>query len=143
MKYPFIKMNIMQYIASNGYMTGYSFIQYCKSRGIPVSNGTIYPHLKELEASGIIECEVDGKRKVYRLTPFGDEWIKNSTNASMPTVLKHLMLRVNRDFDLIVWEDAESIRDFIPDLLDMKDELIRYANKLEAEKEDKHNGEGN
>lgn len=135
MKYPFIKMNILQYVATKGELTGYSFMQYCKKRGIPVSNGTIYPHLKDLESGGLLECTIDGKRKVYRLTDYGKEWIINSTNASIPTILKHSFFRLNRSFDMVKWDNSEEVKLLIAEVEGIHTELEEYILSLEKEEE--------
>ena len=37
------------------------------------SPGSVYPALRGMQASGLIDEERIGRRRVYRLTPFGDE----------------------------------------------------------------------
>lgn len=134
MKYPFVKINILQYLVSNGELTGYSFIKYCENNGISVSNGTIYPHLKELENAGLIESTVDGKRKVYQLTDSGENWVKNSTNASMPSVLSHSFVRLYRSIDLVKWEDAEDVKKLAAMLEQTKRTLDEYVITLGRDK---------
>lgn len=134
MKYPFVKMNLLQYIATYGELTGYSFMQYCKECGIPVSNGTIYPHLKELERCGLIQSEVDGKRKRYTLTEYGTDWIKNSTNASMPASLGRQFVKLYRGIDLTHWEQEEDIEKLLFLVKEIKEALKQYKNSLKDKK---------
>jgi len=42
-----------------------------RRKGARPNPGTIYPALKELEATGLIEARREGRRKVYSLTPSG------------------------------------------------------------------------
>ena len=101
-----------------------------------VSNGSVYPHLKALEEGGIIFSKQDGKRKVYKLTPFGEEWIKNSTNASIPKILGHSFLKLTRKFDLVDWKDREDIKELILNLDYMKSDLEKYLHTLEENEND-------
>lgn len=140
MKYPFVKMNILQYLVKEGEVTGYSFMQYCKKSGIPVSNGTIYPHLKDLEQGGLIKSTVDGKRKKYTLTEYGEQWIQNSTNASMPANISRTFIKLFREIDLAKWENPQSIESLICIVEEMKEALTEHQYTLENRKENIKNG---
>ena len=135
MKYPFIKMNLLLYLMEYGEMTGYSFMKYCKQRGLPISNGTIYPHLKDLESGGLIEGEVDGKRKVYKLTPYGKEWIENSTNGTMPERLKRSYMHLFRSFDMTKWDNLMELNTLLRELEHFQQALTNYIQVLEKQNE--------
>ena len=41
--------------------------------GFPVSRPAVSQHLKVLESAGLVRCQVDGTRRVYRVDPRGIE----------------------------------------------------------------------
>src|SRR5262245_22268528 len=45
--------------------------------GLPVSRPAVSLHLKILEAAGLVVCEADGTRRVYRVDPRGIEAIQS------------------------------------------------------------------
>jgi len=49
---------------------------YALSKRLGVTISSIYEHLSELEREGLIIFEVEGRRKVYRLTNKGEELLK-------------------------------------------------------------------
>jgi DNA-binding PadR family transcriptional regulator len=71
----FLKLHIMNAL-SQGPSHGYEMIQ---NIGIHTgglwtpSPGSMYPALESLESGGFISCKGDGRRKIYSLTPKGEE----------------------------------------------------------------------
>lgn len=72
----FIHIHILHHAKKEPFY-GSWMIEELKEHGYNVSPGTIYPILKSLEASNLLEKEdllVDGKiRKYYKITPDGEE----------------------------------------------------------------------
>lgn len=72
----FIHIHILHHAKKEPFY-GSWMIAELKEHGYNVSPGTIYPILKSLEASNLLEKEdllVDGKiRKYYKITPDGEE----------------------------------------------------------------------
>jgi DNA-binding PadR family transcriptional regulator len=66
-------------------MTGYDFLRYCSKNGITVSPGSVYPHLKALEAEGYVSSSQNGRKKVYRLLPAGQEWVESHQRGDVDT----------------------------------------------------------
>lgn len=128
MKFPFIKMNILQYIFTKGELTGYSFMRDCRERGIKVSSGTIYPHLKELEEMGVITHKQDGKRKVYTTTEKGKEWIKKMSLNDTPEILQGSLSRFYNVMTVTVWNDIESLYKLKSSLEHFEKSLNEYIN---------------
>lgn len=53
-------------------MTGYGIMGFVHENfGVLLSPGTVYPKLKSLEQSGLIEQKTHGRCKIYRLTERG------------------------------------------------------------------------
>ncbi|WP_051425555.1 PadR family transcriptional regulator [Jiangella gansuensis] len=59
-------------------MNGYQIIQEIAERSGGAwkpSPGSIYPTLQQLEDEGLVRAEDDGGRRVFRLTPQGEEYV--------------------------------------------------------------------
>lgn len=60
-------------------MNGYQMIQEIAERSAGAwkpSPGSIYPTLQQLEDEGLVRAEDDGGRRVFRLTPEGEEYVR-------------------------------------------------------------------
>lgn len=69
----FLKLNILGVLAegpSHGYEIMHRISHHTGSLWTP-SPGSMYPALEALETKGFISCQGDGRRKVYSLTPKG------------------------------------------------------------------------
>ena len=137
MKFPFIKMNIIQYIYVNKEMTGYSFMKYCKERGINVSSGTIYPHLKELEDLGMITHRKDGKRKIYTITKDGKLWLEKLSKNDIPKILQGFVEKFYKSIFTTIWNDKDSILKLKNSLSELQKGIDNYIDYLDK-KEDKN-----
>lgn len=135
MKFPFIKMNILQYMCSYGELTGYSFMRYCREKGIKVSSGTIYPHLKELEELGIISFRQDGKRKVYTITEEGQEFIKKLSTNDTPQMLYSSVTRFYNVLTMTIWNDVESLKELKKSVKIFENTLDEYIDIIENKEE--------
>lgn len=135
MKFPFIKMNILQYMCSYGELTGYSFMRYCREKGIKVSSGTIYPHLKELEELGIISFRQDGKRKVYTITEEGQEFIKKLSTNDTPQMLYSSVTRFYNVLTMTIWNDVESLKKLKKSVKIFENTLDEYIDIIENKEE--------
>lgn len=135
MKFPFIKMNILQYMCSYGELTGYSFMRYCREKGIKVSSGTIYPHLKELEELGIISFRQDGKRKVYTITEEGQEFIKKLSTNDTPQMLYSSVTRFYNVLTMTIWNDIESLKELKKSVKIFENTLDEYIDIIENKEE--------
>ncbi|HIT73900.1 hypothetical protein B5E58_03585 [Tyzzerella sp. An114] len=135
MKFPFIKMNILQYMCSYGELTGYSFMRYCREKGIKVSSGTIYPHLKELEELGIISFRQDGKRKVYTITEKGQEFIEKLSTNDTPQMLYSSVTRFYNVLTMTIWNDIESLKELKKSVKIFENTLDEYIDIIENKEE--------
>ena len=66
--FPHIKGLLLDYLSRHGEMTGYAFLRYCREEGMPVSNGTVYPHLKHLMDHGMLSARKEGQRVFYQIS---------------------------------------------------------------------------
>jgi DNA-binding PadR family transcriptional regulator len=66
-------------------MTGYDFLRYCSKNGIAVSPGSVYPHLKALEEEGYVTSSQNGRKKTYRLSSVGHEWVEHHQSGDVDT----------------------------------------------------------
>ncbi len=82
---PFIRHSILKYLSVVSEMTGYDFLRYCLKNGATVSPGSVYPHLKALEAEGHVASTQNGRKKIYRLLPAGQEWIDRHLTGDVDT----------------------------------------------------------
>jgi DNA-binding PadR family transcriptional regulator len=71
----FLKLAILK-IVSKGPTHGYALIKeigHLTSEDWKPSPGSIYPALQELETQGLITRRIEGRRKIYEITPTGQE----------------------------------------------------------------------
>jgi len=68
-----LRVAILKLLREKGELTGYDIIKEIELRTgyWRPSPGTIYPILKDLEARAIVTKRVEGRRKIYSLTPKG------------------------------------------------------------------------
>ena len=112
--FPHIKGLLLDYLSRHGEMTGYAFLRYCQEEGMPVSNGTVYPHLKHLEDHGIISARSDGRKKLYTLTGKGKAIVRLHENKP-PELRKNLIhfLHVLGAADWNCRENVEKLRGYL------------------------------
>jgi DNA-binding PadR family transcriptional regulator len=72
----FMDVLILKVLRNDTCATGYSLIRYFHQRfHIIVSSGTVYSKLYRLERQGFLEGTSDGRRRVYRLTKRGEDYL--------------------------------------------------------------------
>ncbi|MGC8589733.1 PadR family transcriptional regulator [Athalassotoga sp.] len=74
--YPMVKMMLLNFLCENKEGTGYDFLKYAKEKGMPASAGTVYPQLSDLLDKKLIDQKIVGRRKLYSLTPEGNNFVK-------------------------------------------------------------------
>ncbi|WP_457554920.1 PadR family transcriptional regulator [Candidatus Pyrohabitans sp.] len=80
-------------VLQEGPMHGYSIIKTIFQRsGVLVSQGMLYPLLKQLESEGLVarECDRKGRGKVYTLTPGGQEKVRRG-RRELQSALAYLL----------------------------------------------------
>ena len=78
----------------NGPLSGYDVIEYIHNKfRILVSSGTVYAILYSLERDGLITGNWNQRRRMYNLTPKGEETLKAilSTNDKIECILSSLL----------------------------------------------------
>jgi len=74
---------ILNRVESNSSITGYAIIEYLFRRfNILVSSGTVYSTLYALEREGLIVGSWKGRKRIYKITPYGEEIIKTLREKS-------------------------------------------------------------
>ncbi|MFP4170689.1 MAG: PadR family transcriptional regulator [Methanomassiliicoccales archaeon] len=53
------------------------------------SPGSVYPALQELEGKGLVECRESGRKRVYAITPRGEELLEQGTEH-MRAAMRHI-----------------------------------------------------
>jgi DNA-binding PadR family transcriptional regulator len=87
----FLKLSILRIIAERP-MHGYALmkeIERITEHSWRPSPGSIYPALRDLEASGLITLNIQGRKRIYQITPYG-RIILDQTIAHVHDALKHL-----------------------------------------------------
>ncbi|MDN5341341.1 PadR family transcriptional regulator [Oceanotoga sp. DSM 15011] len=145
-KLPFLKFLMIQYLIENGEITGYSFIKFCKRKDIPVSSGTVYPHLKTLSDNGIIDFKIYKNKKIYSFTDYGKEYSKEMYKKYVN--LKKEVKKIDMFFTNIPSNYPENIKtefnilyslynctDYydIKDLKKIKEKLLNILDIIDAE----------
>ncbi len=150
--YPMLKMMLLNFLAENKAGTGYDFLKYAKEKGMPASAGTVYPQLSDLLDKKLIDQKVIGRRKIYSLTPEGNDFVKQlrentdtikmmmrkigivvgEKNPSMPeeikTVVKKLLYVLydlsNKDFNSKV-----NLKESLKFVVESEEILRRFVNE--------------
>jgi DNA-binding PadR family transcriptional regulator len=105
--FPHIKGLLLDYLGRHGEVTGYAFLRYCRDEGMPVSNGTVYPHLKHLEDHGIIGARTEGRKKLYSLTGRGRAIVRLHENK--PPELRKSLIHFLHVLGAADWNRRENI----------------------------------
>ncbi|HIH89374.1 TPA: PadR family transcriptional regulator [Candidatus Bathyarchaeota archaeon] len=75
---------------------GYGMMELIyKQYDVLLSPGTLYPLLYSLEREGMISIEKEGRKKNYRLTPFGENQAKRILTlyqSNLTTLLRNLQV---------------------------------------------------
>jgi DNA-binding PadR family transcriptional regulator len=129
---PFIGLMIIDYLMTNEELVGYEFIKYCKEIGMHASPGNVYPHLCHMKKKGIVDCKIDGKRKVYTLTEKGKKEImflkgldNNSSRFFMKEFFKFAFKIKQANFS-----SKEEVNVLINDIEKMKKFLVSIIKEL-------------
>ena len=73
----FMDIIALKLLRNNHLASGYDLIRHFHQRfHMLVSSGTVYSMLYSLERQGFLEGNFDGRRRVYRLTGQGEEFLK-------------------------------------------------------------------
>jgi len=128
--FPHVKGLLLDYLSSHGEMTGYTFLRYCEEEGMPVSNGTVYPHLKHLEDHGIISARTEGRKKLYALTGKGRAIVRLHENKP-PELRKNLIYFLHL-LGAADWNRCENLEKLLGFLSAMDRELRRVAKEAEG-----------
>ncbi|HJW98389.1 MAG TPA: PadR family transcriptional regulator [Candidatus Bathyarchaeia archaeon] len=73
----FMDIIILKLLRNNHLTNGYDLIKHFHQRfHMLVSSGTVYSILYSLERQGFLEGNSDGRRRVYRLTRQGEEFLE-------------------------------------------------------------------
>jgi DNA-binding PadR family transcriptional regulator len=129
-KFPFIKSIIIDCLLKSDGLTGYDLIKFCRGNGIHASSGNVYPHLKSLEESGIIEHREDGRRKLYRLTPNGKKQAKATALDSAPDFLKNIFFKSLSLAAYMNWSNKKEVQMLIENVNEIKKYLSEYLEQL-------------
>ena len=87
----FLKLAVLK-IVSKGPIHGYALIKEIErltGEDWKPSPGSIYPALQELEAEGLITRRIEGRRKIYDITPEGLDVTKDAV-AHAHDAMAHL-----------------------------------------------------
>jgi DNA-binding PadR family transcriptional regulator len=125
--FPHIKGLLLDYLSRHGEMTGYSFLRYCQQEGMPVSNGTVYPHLRHLEDHGIISARSDGRKRVYTLTGKGTAIVR--LHETKPPELRTNLIHFLHVLGTADWNRPENIEKLRGYLGAMDRELRHVASR--------------
>lgn len=88
MRVPFLKYFILKTLADSA-ATGYEIIQKCEERlGYTPSTGSVYPLLKDMEASDVIDGETQGRRTRYQLTDKGRQMLQEGEQVKQEAYQK-------------------------------------------------------
>jgi len=126
-----INMLIIKFL-SDSPSTGYELMKKIeKVLGRRPSSGTIYPTLKSLERSGLIESCREGKRIIYRLTTLGTEHLARFKEMKkeylewyegMRKAFGEVFPTMKKDIDemklIFTYEVLSPLRDIIAELRD-------------------------
>jgi DNA-binding PadR family transcriptional regulator len=129
-RYPFVKVIIINCLLEQDGLTGYDIIKYCRGNGIPASSGTVYPHLKAMEETGIIACREEGRRKVYYLTEAGRSEMESTALGKAPEFLKNTYFKSIWLAATLDWTKKDEVKVLVDNVDEIKRYLMDYMDKL-------------
>lgn len=135
-RYPFIKSMILNYLMTNNEVTGYEFITFCKKRGIPVSSGTVYPHLKDLTSQNILTFKEQNQKKIYSLTEQGRAKIEETSLGSIPEMVKQFFFRNISQAAHMDWQRIEDVERLLFGVQQTENYLKGYIKELKEKREE-------
>lgn len=115
---------IFNYLSFHGEMTGYEFMKYCKEKDIVISSSGIYPHLKKMFKSKLIDYREDGNKKIYFLTPRGRMIYSRSETLGAPSEIKEERIKLRLAMKQIDWRNKE-------DHMKLRNTLIQFIESVE------------
>jgi DNA-binding PadR family transcriptional regulator len=78
----FMDVIILRLLRGNHCTSGYELIKYFHHKfHMLVSSGTVYSMLYSMERQGFIEGSFDGRRRIYKLTKRGEEFLNEMCTA--------------------------------------------------------------
>jgi DNA-binding PadR family transcriptional regulator len=131
-----VETYILKFLSTKGRASGYDFIKNSKDKNITISAGSIYPKLKNLKDRGIVDFEVNGRKKDYFLTEKGKDFVKSLNNGNQTNdYFNKIKLISECNCENVSEEFRDTINDLIKlfsfaDWKDQKD-LEKIKNKLD------------
>ena len=78
----FMDLVVLSEIKRNKCASGYDIMVVVHDKfGVPVSSGTVYSNLYALERRRLVSGSIDGKKRVYRLTDEGEDFLGSILNS--------------------------------------------------------------
>lgn len=106
-----LKLLILNELES-GEATGYELIQKISSKVTKKpSPGSVYPILKEMSSSGVLNCRNEGNKKLYSLSPKGKELLEKIYQTEKEAIFNKV--KILRLAGVVNEEEAEYINTFI------------------------------
>lgn len=127
--------NRVMFMLSFREMSGYQLSKNIHNQGGNISSGTLVPILRNLESSDLIFFHRSGKRKMYRLTKKGEQYIRSL--KEIIEGLKKKMLVDSMDQSMMFYdmltnlEDVEAIKKVVERFGDIILDLIKIGFDLE------------
>ena len=128
-KLPKIKLLIMHHFIENDSLVGYSFRKALSDKGISISNGSLYPILKELEVEGYLISTFEGRKKVYSQTAKSKKAYDQIMHLTPEDVSIYFM-RLVKTMPTIDWYDKGDIA-LVQDVVS---DLARSVKRVKAKK---------
>lgn len=118
-------------------MSGYQLSRSIHNHGGHISSGTLVPILRNLESSDLIYFRRSGKRKMYRLTEKGTQYVRSLKEIREELKKKILVDSMDQSimfYDMLTnLEDVEAIKKVVERFGGIILDLIKIGFKLEKE----------
>ncbi len=129
------QLRILYYLSFQD-MTGYSLSKLLinESTGKNISNGTLIPALNKLISLGLIKFEINGRKKIYKLTEKGKEYIENMKSLSLEIKANVVKNSLSEDAPFLEVlssrDDFYILKDVVNDNIDIIINIIRIIFRL-------------
>ncbi|SMD30308.1 PadR family transcriptional regulator [Picrophilus oshimae] len=129
------QLRILYYLSLQD-MTGYSLSKLLinESTGRNISNGTLIPALNKLISMGLIEFEINGRKKVYKITERGREYIENLKSLSLEIKSNVIKNSLSEDAPFLEVlssrDDFYILKDVVDNHIDIIINIIRIIFRL-------------
>jgi|GEM_PF-2660554 len=108
----FQKAMLIKELLEQEQIIGYRFIKKMSKKGIELSNGSIFYHLKHFHEKGYVTKEEQKKTTIYKLRKKGRDALSENI-ATIPKEIEHVFMLMASNIPSTNWNKIEDVNTFL------------------------------